>query len=228
MEIVLIADNPEVVEIERSALQTLGYSTLMLLGDRMNPSASDLKFAQLFVVKNSGAVGPCVDRVAWLSRMKPGAPILVTTDGALCDEVQALQSAGASEVLIAPYRADDLRQRVLRLTIPTEGRRHGADEPVRLRVVRDRLVVQHERREIRLSPSEMAVLLVLAQSHGNVVARTIIMEALPNASGNPVSNAVDVYVARLRAKLAVPCIRTVRGGGYLLERSVEVAVTETR
>jgi DNA-binding response OmpR family regulator len=72
-------------------------------------------------------------------------------------------------------------------------------------------------RDVALTPTEFALLAVLAEQAGRVMSRDRLLTALGdrNASGR----AVDVYVAQVRAKLgAAAAIRTVRGVGYALDR----------
>ena len=70
-------------------------------------------------------------------------------------------------------------------------------------------------REITLTPTEFALVAVLAGNAGRVMSRGQLMAALGReASGR----AVDTYVAQVRAKLPGPgTIRTVRGVGYVLD-----------
>jgi two-component system OmpR family response regulator len=56
---------------------------------------------------------------------------------------------------------------------------------------------------------------------GQVLTRTMMMEAIWDYSFNPGTNVIDVHVGRLRAKIdgegEPPMIRTVRGAGYSLD-----------
>jgi len=72
-----------------------------------------------------------------------------------------------------------------------------------------------------LTTREFALLEVLAQRPGEVVARTDLWERCYDAAAEPNSNVIDVYVGYLRRKLEraglTAAIRTVRGAGYVLE-----------
>jgi DNA-binding response OmpR family regulator len=70
-------------------------------------------------------------------------------------------------------------------------------------------------REVTLTPTEFALVAVLAGNAGRVMSRAQLLAALGrDASGR----AVDTYVAQVRAKLPGPgTIRTVRGVGYVLD-----------
>jgi DNA-binding response OmpR family regulator len=70
-------------------------------------------------------------------------------------------------------------------------------------------------REVTLTPTEFALVAVLAGNAGRVMSRAQLLAVL----GRDVSGrAVDTYVAQIRAKLPGPgTIRTVRGVGYVLD-----------
>ena len=67
-----------------------------------------------------------------------------------------------------------------------------------------------------LTAREWAVLERLCQHPGVLVSRPQLEEALYAFGAEIESNAVEVYVSRLRKKLGVDLIRTVRGLGYRL------------
>jgi DNA-binding response OmpR family regulator len=75
-------------------------------------------------------------------------------------------------------------------------------------------------REVALTPKEFAMLEHLLLHAEQVVSRSELLERVWNMTFDPGSNVVDAHVARLRAKLraaiATPEIRTVRGVGFML------------
>ena len=74
-------------------------------------------------------------------------------------------------------------------------------------------------RDITLTPAEFALLSALAAHAGRVLTRDQ-LQAVMRRPGS--GRAVDVHVAKLRAKLSVPRkIRTVHGVGYILDRPRE-------
>lgn len=83
---------------------------------------------------------------------------------------------------------------------------------VRLDTVRRTLEIRGERRS--LSHREYAVLLHLLQRAGQVCTREELLSEVWGYSFDPGSNIVDVYIRRLRAKLAGDQIETVRNVGY--------------
>jgi two-component system copper resistance phosphate regulon response regulator CusR len=73
---------------------------------------------------------------------------------------------------------------------------------------------------VPLTAREYALLEFLFQHRGEVVGRAAIAEHVWDASYDPLSNVIDVYVQRLRRKLDAPgapsLIATRRGEGYML------------
>lgn len=71
-----------------------------------------------------------------------------------------------------------------------------------------------------LTTREYAFLEYLARHAGTVVGRAAIAEHVWDESYDPMSNVIDVYIQRLRRKLAVAradwLIKTRRGAGYIL------------
>ena len=78
--------------------------------------------------------------------------------------------------------------------------------------------------EMELTQREWSLLSLLVANAGQVVSREDVLgvwQAEPGEGGGVASNALEVYVHRLRRKLADSGlgIRNVRGLGYLLETS---------
>jgi len=75
-------------------------------------------------------------------------------------------------------------------------------------------------RVITLTTKEFAVLEVLMRAPGRVLTREFIGEHAWDDNFDPMSNVIDVYIARLRRKVDadgdVPLLSTVRGAGYRL------------
>ena len=80
--------------------------------------------------------------------------------------------------------------------------------------------VRRAGRRLELLPREMRLLEYLMRHAGQVVTRTMLLEAVWDYHFDPQTNVIDVHVSRLRQKLdkgfARPLIHTIRGAGYSL------------
>jgi len=86
---------------------------------------------------------------------------------------------------------------------------------------RELLEVRRGSETIKLTAKELAILELLMSSPGRVFSRTRILNQVWGYSEDPLTNVVDVYIARLRRKIDAPgrepLLETVRGHGYRLK-----------
>jgi DNA-binding response OmpR family regulator len=148
------------------------------------------------------------------------SPILMlTARDALSDRVHGLD-AGADDYLPKPFAVEELLARLRALA-----RRPREAHDVTLRIDDLELdtttrTARRGTRPIRLSAREYALLEYLMRHPNRVLDRGRILEHVWDDNFDPIANAVDVLVGRLRRKVdagdARPLIHTVRGMGYLL------------
>jgi two-component system OmpR family response regulator len=156
-----------------------------------------------------------------LRQRKSAIPVLViTVRDALEDRIAGLD-LGADDYLPKPFHLSELEARVRALL----RRAHAA---ARTELVHGRLRLDTAGRRlydgesaIELSPREFAVIELLLLRVGRVVTKQQISDHLYGWEEAATSNAVDVFVYRLRRKIEPSgvAIRTVRGMGYLIEKA---------
>jgi len=143
-------------------------------------------------------------------------PVLIlTARDALEQRVSGLQN-GADDYLCKPFALAEVAARLQALI----RRRHGQLMP---QLVHGKLVFDTAARSVCLNgepviltPRELAVLELLLNNKGRVLARPLIQEKLYNWDDEVSSNAVEVHIHHLRRKLGNGVIRTVHGVGYTL------------
>lgn len=179
------------------------YDVVIL--DRMLPGMDGLSV--LKAIRAAGMATPVICLSA-----------LGTTD----DRIEGL-AAGADDYLGKPFSFAELLARVQALQ-----RRGAATAQPAVAVLRcadlelDRLSRQVRRgtRKIVLQPREFRLLEHLMMHTGEVVTRTMLLEAVWDFHFDPGTNVIDVHISRLRRKIddgeAVPLLHTVRGAGYRL------------
>ena len=73
---------------------------------------------------------------------------------------------------------------------------------------------------IALQPRELRLLAYLMRNEGQVITRTMLLEAVWDCHFDPQTNVIDVQISRLRSKVdkgfSPALIHTIRGVGYLL------------
>lgn len=160
--------------------------------------------------------GRGLDLLRALRRKGDATPVIILTAmDQLSMRIEGLNS-GADDYLIKPFDLDELVAR-----LGAVGRRY-AGNPNPLLVIGPleldaaHRVVTVSGRSVELSAREWAVLERLAQHPGTLVSKSQIEDALFGFGDEVESNAVEVYVSRLRKKLEAGVIHTVRGLGYRL------------
>ena len=145
--------------------------------------------------------------------------LLLTARDDVQDRVRGLE-LGADDYFVKPFAAPELVARIKAL-----GRRSNP-RPVEMQMGGLQLDAFSHRASIDgqvidLSAREWAVLEYLMQQASRVVSKQQIIDAILPWGEEVTLNAVEVYVSRIRAKIASAgiSIKTIRGFGYLLEQN---------
>lgn len=210
---------------------------LMQAGHQIDTAADGLLAWQMLQTQSFDGVVldlglPRMDGLTVLRHVRqrlPALPVLILTarDG-IEDRVAGLNT-GADDYLTKPFNLDELQARLQallrRASLPAFASSTPADPGLRLGVLRLDAVLPRAwlgEDAIDLTQREWVLLDLLVRHSGQVVSREDVLTAWqsdPSEPGALASNALEVYVHRLRRKLAgAPLnIRNVRGLGYMLE-----------
>ena len=161
---------------------------------------------------------PKVDGVAvlqgWRRAGKIMPVLILTARDRWSDKVSGFD-AGADDYVVKPFHIEELLARVRALLRRAAG--HATAElicgPVRLDTRASRVVVDGN--PVKLTSHEYRLLAYLMHHQGRVVSRTELVEHLYDQDFDRDSNTIEVFVGRLRKKLGVDVIETVRGLGYI-------------
>jgi DNA-binding response OmpR family regulator len=222
MRVLVAEDDPGLRDVIVLGLQDSGYHVDAV--DRGDDAIDQLKWYAYDVAiidwRMPGKEG--IDVIAWARKHdRPTALLMLTARDTPADRIQGLD-IGADDYLVKPFDFGELLARVRAL----QRRPRGVDQPVlshgRLRLDPRTHEVTVDDRAINLTNTEYLILELLMRRSPAVVDRKAIAEHAWADETDPLgSNAIDVQMSRLRAKLPSAGIRivTVRGAGYRLDET---------
>ncbi|MBS1181855.1 MAG: qseB 3 [Proteobacteria bacterium] len=139
--------------------------------------------------------------------------LLLTARDRWSDKVAGID-AGADDYVAKPFHMEEVLARLRALTRRAAGRASNEVEigRVRLDVKAGRLTVDGN--PIKLTSHEFRLIQYLMLHMDKVVSRTELVEHLYDQDFDRDSNTIEVFVGRLRKKMGIDLIETVRGLGY--------------
>ena len=159
---------------------------------------------------------------AWRKAGRAMPVLLLTARDSWSDKVQGFD-AGADDYVAKPFHMEEVLARVRALLRRAVG--HASSDftcgPVRLDTSAGRVTV--EGNAVKLTSHEYRLLAYLMHQAGRVVSRSELVEHLYDQDFDRDSNTVEVFIGRLRKKLGVDVIETVRGLGYLVAKDEAAA-----
>jgi two-component system OmpR family response regulator len=212
----VVEDERDLARQLKAALGEAGYSVDLAHDGEEGHFLGDTEPYDL-VVLDLGL--PRLDGLTVLSRWRRAGrkmPVLILTVRDEWREKVAGFDAGADDYVTKPFRLEEVLARVRALIRRASGHSSPVLEcgPVSLDTSSARVTV--EGRSIKLTSQEYRVLEYMMHHREKVVSRTELTEHLYDQDFDRDSNIIEVFVGRLRKKLGVDIISTVRGLGYRL------------
>ncbi len=214
---ILIADDePDILEIVQYNLQNEGYDVATAkngneaieLAKRFNP---DLIILDIMMPGKNGI------EVCNIMRMQPAFnDTLIIFLTALSDEgteVKGLES-GADDFITKPVSPKVLISKVNALFRRVNKEDTGILQIGNLIIDREKYIINYQGQDIILARKEFELLALLAGKPGKVFLRNEILNQVWGTEVIVGDRTIDVHIRKIRQKLNLDCITTVKGVGY--------------
>lgn len=219
MRVLIVDDDPELLELVQRALERDGHEISTCTAGEAALSALPILQPEILVV-DLGLPG--ISGEVLIQRLRASdsrvAILVLTAQSAVSSRVQCLDD-GADDYLSKPFAIAELRARIRALSrrVVTAPRK-----PIfRIGGVELDFGMRHAKVNGEAAPitaREWAILEALATQPGQVMARRELIQRVWNqVDDDSVAASLEVLVGRIRRKIGSELLRTVRGEGYALE-----------
>ena len=214
MRLLVVEDDPDLRRQLTAALADAGYAVDAAKDGEEGHFLGDTEPYDA-VVLDLGL--PIIDGVSVLEKWRRAGrkmPVLILTARDRWSDKVAGFDAGADDYVAKPFHMEEVLARIRALLRRAAG--HATSElsvgPVVLDTKSSRVSV--DGMPVKLTSLEFRLLSYLMHHKGKVVSRTELVEHLYDQGFDRDSNTVEVFVGRLRKKLGVDVLHTIRGMGY--------------
>ena len=220
MRVLLIEDDPRLVESLGSQLRDAGYAV-----DVSNDGIEGLYVGEEFpidlaIIDLGLPELPGLEVIRKLRERGWDFPIMVLTARSDWQDKVAGLEAGADDYVTKPVRIEELMARINALMRRAGGHARPQVELGPVTVDLNAQRVFRDGAEIELTTFEYKVLQYLVMHPGEVVTKTDLSEHIYEENADRDSNVIEVFIGRLRRKLdpdgTLAPIETLRGRGYRL------------
>ena len=164
-----------------------------------------------------------------LRRGKNETPVLILSGTLEIDSKVKALSLGADDYMTKPFHKDELIARMRAVIRRSKGHAQSVITIGDMVIDLDCKLVHVNGQRIHLTGREYQTLELLALRKGKTLTKDIFLSSLYGGMDEPGAKIVDVFICKLRKKLAPATdgrhvIETVWGGGYVLREAGEAAV----
>ena len=217
---ILIADDePDILEIIQFNLQQEGYEVITAInGDDAIEKAKrhqpDLIILDVMMPGKNGL--EVCDILRHMPAFKTTLIVFLTAMSDEGTQIEGLES-GADDYLSKPIRPKVLLSKVNSLFRRLQKQDTGIITLGDISIDREKYMVTHQGKDIILARKEFELLALLASKPGKVFLRNEILSQIWGTEVIVGDRTIDVHIRKIRQKLDLDCITTVKGVGYKFE-----------
>jgi len=216
MRILIVEDDPDLARQLGDALKDTGYAVDVANDGEEGHFLGDTEPYDA-VVLDLGL--PIIDGISILQKWRADGktfPVLILTARDQWSEKVSGFDAGADDYLTKPFHTEELLARLRALLRRSAGHTTDTIDIGDLTVDNRSARAFVDGSPIKLTSHEFRLLSYMAMHVGRVISRTELVEHIYDQDFDRDSNTIEVFVGRLRRKIGVERIETVRGLGYRL------------
>jgi len=221
MRILLVEDEPRMANVIAKGLREQSYAVDVALDGVSGLYQSSINDYDVIVLDVLLPERDGYEVCRELRQRGDSTPILMLTARAAVDDRLAGFDAGADDYLTKPFSFRELLARIRALLRRDVQLRPDVLEIDDLVVDSGSHRVSRANHDVQLTAKEYALLEYLARRVGQLVSRAEIAAHVWDDTFDPFSNAIEVYMNRLRKKIdgnhSTKLLHTRRGEGYLLQ-----------
>ena len=221
MRILLVEDEPDLARQLSTALEEAGYTVDAANDGEEGHFLGDTEPYDA-VILDLGL--PTIDGITILERWRRDGrtmPVLILTARDRWSEKVAGFDAGADDYVAKPFKMEEVLARLRALIRRSSG--HASPEitcgPITLDTRSGKVLI--EGKAVKLTAQEYKILSYLIHHRNKIVSRTELTEHIYAQDFDRDSNTIEVFIGRLRKKLATDMIHTIRGLGYRMSSEPE-------
>jgi DNA-binding response OmpR family regulator len=227
IKILIIEDEPKVMEFLNKGLQEQGYETEIAydgqIGERLAlKNEYDIILMDVILPYKNG-----FEISKTIREKNQNVPILMLTAlGTVDDKITGFDS-GVDDYLVKPFEFKELLARIKSLTRRSKGviQNSTSIKVGDLELILDKKIAKRNNTIIDLTAKEFSLLEYLMINKGRVLSRTAIAEKVWEITFDTGTNVVDVYINLLRKKIdkdfETKLIHTKIGMGYFLSDNTD-------
>ena len=221
MRVLVVEDDPDLARLLAEGLGEAGYTVDVAEDGEAGHFLGDTEPYDA-VVLDLGL--PVVDGITVLQRWRRDGrnmPVLIlTVRDEWRDKVSGFD-AGADDYVTKPFRMEEVLARLRALIRRAAGHATPVLQYGPLSIDTGAARVTVDGRPIKLTAHEYKLLAYLAHHPDKVISRTELIEHIYDQDFDRDSNTIEVFVGRVRRKIGVDIIDTVRGLGYRLAAAAD-------